>query len=507
MPRIDTSQPTGGRNPRSLLRVCRTAAGCGATVTRRAHGATWASTCAAVWLGAIARAAQTAPAQKPAVLRAAEEARSASALVTSRVEYSRWRRPIGADEPDHTHFYTFECAGNQYVTRYWGDEEGVVRRHPDGRAATVYSFPGPRHMLHDDDGDWVHSEGAPSVEVWDHDTHRPDFGQFELRSVSLNPGGKDMTVDQARRKAGLSPIEYSVATDGELDLVSSTHEGWTLKWWIDRKRNFSIVKSHVLHEGKLLGEMLYHTEEIDGAWFTTRLERYVYDHDVRELREIVQVHHAEFNRPEHPQQLTPEHIGVEVGTSVDFQTNPERSGYWDGDKIIPQDEFFTKLHNGELVRSPGVQKALDSLPRISTPAMFDAAEREAKARDAADQAEPELPKPAADLRRQADSAWARYTRSFIVDYGLDREQTQKAWGVLRDCQEQAARYLKREREAFAKLDAAKPPAGDGAPSSSPAADARAARLREPIDRIFESELKPRLERLPTRAQRQRAEKR
>ncbi|TWT43871.1 hypothetical protein RAS1_02710 [Phycisphaerae bacterium RAS1] len=451
--------------------------------------------------------AACAAAEKPAVLQAAESV--GDSISTARISYSHWIRELDSDEPPHTEFFLYQCAGDRFITRILGDEEGVVLRGRDGRPATQYSFIGPRHVLSDKSGIWIHAEGDPGATVSSVQGRHSESGRvLDLRSFSATPNARG-TMDNLRMAAGLPPATYTTSTDGELDVVETTNEGWTIKWWIDRTRDFNVVKSQTLREGQLLGEVRYQVERIDGIWFPTRVERFRLDSGGDRPIEVLQIHKAEFNRSNQPPALTPADIGVEVGTDVQFNDRPQEDGYWDGEKVIPVDQFFRKLHSGELVRGPGVQAAMERLPRL-TPEILE----EHRAAERAENAQPadetptglELPKPAAALRRQTDSEWARYTRKFIADFSLDREQCQKAWGILRDCQEQAARYLKRERLAFEKLDDAEPGAATGAPASSPAGSARAIRLREPIDKIFEAELKPRLNRLPTRAQRQRTER-
>lgn len=106
-----------------------------------------------------------------------------------------------------------------------------------------------------------------------------------------------------------------------------------------------------------------------------------------------------------------------------------------------------------------------------------------------------------------EGQWEAYVREFIQRYQLDEAQSQKAMSILKDCQEQARSHMakrKHELEALenrAKALANKP---DSAKESAEVNQQRQ-KLLEPIGAIFERQLKPRLERIPTRAQRQAAE--
>lgn len=110
-----------------------------------------------------------------------------------------------------------------------------------------------------------------------------------------------------------------------------------------------------------------------------------------------------------------------------------------------------------------------------------------------------------------EGQWDKYVREFIERYKLNDEQTQKAESVLQDCKAQANRYLLGRKSQMEQLDKqieelkkSKDKDKNKAKRLSSLTDQRN-KLREPINRIFEQQLKPRLERLPTRAQRQAAE--
>lgn len=88
----------------------------------------------------------------------------------------------------------------------------------------------------------------------------------------------------------------------------------------------------------------------------------------------------------------------------------------------------------------------------------------------------------------ANDPWAEYVRAYIQRYRLDADQQQQAWSIHRQVTERRT-SLERRRAT----------PGNGAASTQPAAREAAA-----VDRLFE-QLRRRLERLPTRAQRRAAE--
>lgn len=120
---------------------------------------------------------------------------------------------------------------------------------------------------------------------------------------------------------------------------------------------------------------------------------------------------------------------------------------------------------------------------------------------------PDAAPPGAVVRLVGDGPagmWERYTRAFIRRYQLDDGQEQRAWAILRNCQARGRRYLETHRARFDALEQRAVALGVASAAKGPEAAAirrEAGRLQQPIDDIFERELKPRLERLLTRAQR------
>ncbi len=106
--------------------------------------------------------------------------------------------------------------------------------------------------------------------------------------------------------------------------------------------------------------------------------------------------------------------------------------------------------------------------------------------------------------------WEQYVRDFIDRYQLDADQQGRAYRVLRNCQDQAERMLRSRQPTIDRLDRqAEGLRGQNDQASRQQLEkitAKRARLVEPLDAIFEKQLKPRLEQIPTRAQREAAEK-
>ncbi|MFQ5805722.1 MAG: hypothetical protein ACE5I3_04645 [Phycisphaerae bacterium] len=109
----------------------------------------------------------------------------------------------------------------------------------------------------------------------------------------------------------------------------------------------------------------------------------------------------------------------------------------------------------------------------------------------------------------SESAWEKYVREFIAKYKLNDEQSQKANAVLEECKSQRDRYLRARQGQIEQIDGQiaelkKSKDKNKAKRLAQLTDKRQA-VMEPVEKIFEQQLKPRLERLPTRAQRRAAE--
>ncbi len=106
-----------------------------------------------------------------------------------------------------------------------------------------------------------------------------------------------------------------------------------------------------------------------------------------------------------------------------------------------------------------------------------------------------------------ESQWEAYVREFIQRYQLNDEQAQRAQSILKDCQEQGNSYMAKRKADLEELDKKVQTLTEANKAKELGElNQRRAKLLEPIGRIFEQQLKPRLEKLPTPAQKQAAEK-
>lgn len=108
-----------------------------------------------------------------------------------------------------------------------------------------------------------------------------------------------------------------------------------------------------------------------------------------------------------------------------------------------------------------------------------------------------------------EGEWDKYVREFNETYELNDEQRQQSQTILDDCKTQAQKYVSGNK---AQIDAVEAKEAEARKStdkdkSKTLADLtqQKQKLLEPLTTIFEKQLKPRLEKIPTRAQRKAAE--
>ena len=128
---------------------------------------------------------------------------------------------------------------------------------------------------------------------------------------------------------------------------------------------------------------------------------------------------------------------------------------------------------------------------------------DAEQRQAADaaQAESAPARPDAESEVVPLDKWESYVVTFVRKYSLDAEQTTSAWTIMGDLRARADRYRDRHSAEYARIE------DKLAESDTEAREPLVARreaLDEPLARLFE-ELKTRLERLLTEAQRRAVE--
>ena len=444
------------------------------------------------------------PTEKPLALKKAKENRSALVLQTARIEFSVTDNREG-DFKGQTLFYTFKAAGNDYIMVHQGDQHCIVALDGEGNPVPA-AINKPWHCLYQNGEVWQHPQDSPDAQVWGEELGRHTFSMNDVRELGLNPLLVGGDLDQYLRKLDCPPLEYQTMIVDGLHVVSGTTRDSTYRWWIDPERDWNVVKAEVSSgEKKVIERQFFlQLDPHDGIWFPQRVETSSFAPGVDNPLQVIELHATEFNRVDHPVDLTPADIGVEVGTFVVFHERAENAaGYWDGEDVVSHAEYRERVETGELSTGPSVARALARVnARARLGEMAEQGTSEATT-------QPAPPRYAFHWDR-FETQWEAYTRVFIERYRLSDEQAQKAWTICKDCQAQGRAYVASRRHVFEEIDRRLALIeGSGCSDDDKARrrrlEAERAMNREPLTRIFERQLKPRLDRLPTRAQRQAVE--
>lgn len=344
---------------------------------------------------------------------------------------------------------------------------------------------------------------APSANVFPLAHKLADqFHVADVRQTGMTPTPSTRSPYELLRMGVGAEVRYAEAVEAGLHVVTLDVHGSWLRWWIDPKHGWNAVRSELIRDGVVEAWSVSQLKQFGEAWFPESIVYYAKGHfDGQQPFRVINVSSATFNSPDNAQALSPADIGIEVGTQLIFEdpaVSP-RVQYWDGTQAVTRKEFFARLDRGELQRGPTVQAELERLR--------ERAEREGYPTPPAT-SRPSTASASQPVQVTWESAWTAYTRRFIARFRLNEDQAQKAWQILADCQSQARAYLDRHKDAFAALEQRTAALRELKPAEhekafEPLAVERR-KLMAPVDEIFEKRLKPRLDPLPTRAQRRAA---
>lgn len=459
----------------------------------------------AVMLIFVACVPRDAQGELPDALRRAVEYRQL--LHTAMIELVVTEHRTGGE----TLFYTFRSAGDRVAMLHRGDGDGRVVRQLDNDGqpfVSALSF-APQHALLMEGQIWSANEAEFQARL-----SPPDgaiFDVYDLRNIALNPIScrEGLEALAGRAKTHGVDLTYSSGREGNVETVSAKLGGATLRWWIDPERDWSVVRTEVIRSDGSVVQRSVELAQADGFWFPKRVADVRIADGGAEPICTYEILAAQFNRPEHPQMLDPAFIGVDSGMEVQVQGLPgEPIQYWDGEKLISSEEFQERVRAGTVTFGPKARRQV---------AQLKAANAQRLQREAAGLEPPSLTTAIENFRRYGtnrpgpgglppfESEWEAYTRAFIAKYKLDEDQTQKAWSICDECQARGKDFVRRRHAEITALDAEEAavrakPAEQRAAARRDLAERRA-KLLEPVQRIFDEQLKPRLEKLPTRAQR------
>lgn len=287
---------------------------------------------------------------------------------------------------------------------------------------------------------------------------------------------------------------FSEETRADLVIVTARLAGGArVEWVVNSLKGWNVERVRVLVGDETQRETVSLLKSYDGVWFPEAVTTYVDG----QLASAVQVRGASFNAPEHPQRLTETDLGIEPGMERIAQgagAGSQPRMLWNGTRLVSREDFEAAVRRGEAQFGPTVLAWKQHVQRSGTPAN----ERPDILLRAYD--------PRASIHKKL-SLWEQYTESFIERFKLGDDQTQKARQILKECQDRANSLIDRRKtqieEFYQRVEALRRP-------ESTDEDTWTRIRREEkkaigfLDEIFSDELCPKLDALPSRAQRESA---
>lgn len=412
------------------------------------------------------------------------------AIQTGFVQFTYENLTAHAGEYIH---YTGQLSPSEAVMVNWGNQDGVVLHNPDrdGR---------PHRTLITHDYTWASDDDAVIVARSGRGLDARE-GVFALRALGAGFRCPYSADDQFRLDDELlrGHVQYEQRIEGGMTVVTARSDADPdeVSWWFSPECDWNPVRITHVRDGVVREEARIQMKKFEGVWFPEAVSYF----NGGRLEESFHISGAEFNGMQDKRSLGPEDIGVEPGFIIQ-DLNAKRGDrmlMWDGSEAIPTDEFARRLRSGELARGPGNQAAIDALPDATGPGEGHAHRDSADVKDRLDGAT--LPPMAASLLTE----WQKYTTDFIKRFELDARQTERAETVLEVCERQARKYVAARRAYFEMLAKEQRTLDEKAdPARKNDLERRLADLLHPMKLIFERQLKPGLEKLPTEEQRKKA---
>jgi hypothetical protein len=356
-----------------------------------------------------------------------------------------------------------------------GNSRGYLQEGGDGSPAVRTSH----GVLMKADGEsWQYMKGFANAMYWGDRRKSQSWSGFldyrEPRSLGLNwdPLREELAAGGGIAKEGI--VRYEEEQSGSIHTVTVTNErGNSAVWRINADKGWNPeyieLRSRGGHE---LGRAEILLEQRDGVWFPAAVCRY-------SEGELVGTTVIDINVDKSIKSLSATDIGLEPGAVILGQEGAfgkQATRIWNGENNVTRAEWSAAVKAGMKERGPTIRYALEhGVDHIIGGTS------------------------GASIADDILGAWQRYVVRFIARHRLGQDQREKAWAIYRDCRGRGEQYLDRRKDALREVDAL----SRQAESESEKLAAMKAELRKPLDDIFETDLVPRLDKLLTRAQRER----
>lgn len=404
-----------------------------------------------------------------------------------------------------------------FVSRYARDGDMIYEVRGDKDGWTIHNaqtgegvsrFP-QLHMIRDDAEVWWFQEtglGAklePITRLREKIASNQETGLRDIRALGVYPTSGSINyeagLDWLWGRAGDPFVSFNQRQDGDLFIVTGlTSLGVNVTWYINAARGWNAER--IDYNAGELGtwEMVATLTELGNAWFPEEVRFY----DNGDLTETIVVEQGSFNLPGDKDSFTLTDLGLEPGTNLTILDGVERKEknypIWNGESITTLGEWMEDIRTGKRKHGPTFER-IRGQGHYSSP--YETPEQVERRRQASRLMQTRW------FTERHQRLWERYVRDFLARYQLDAEQTQRAWTIHLECERTATEVMAPRRQEQTALVSEYLAARDAKDPRADELERKLEKLREPIDKTFETQLKPRLDKLPTRTQRRAAEER
>ncbi|HNQ24550.1 MAG TPA: hypothetical protein PKK06_15820 [Phycisphaerae bacterium] len=456
-------------------------------------------------------------------------------------ERSQWRgvnfiwhvRNNCSDGVSYERYYETRVVRDRALEVNKGDAEGLHREDfrntysETGKKLTAEDFglnqyARPRRKLLYEGATWYRKGEQTSTLVsprTDENAYAPDEGTYRPDLLGLFPAWRpeyyeNVFVMPKSFEWTEVPVSYDTARVGAREIVSMAWEQHgtplRLEWELDTQRGGLPVRSGLYAGNDMVWESRISLKQFGQKWYPAQVEMSEFaEHGGKVPYEVVTVDAIECFDPtdEDYEALNPTAaLGVDLGHNIAVRETGSRT--WDGTQFITPDEAV------ELVYGWGVDFGPLWVRDIAREMKITEEEYREKVRQGREEYRRVNGLPAGygefvagQPGQAAEDEWERYTREFVERHKLEGERKDRAYEMLRQCQARRAWYLYKHRDDFQRLEGpaaagASPAKDDGSPRpEATERQEKLRRLRQPIQLIFDRQLKPGVHTLLPKAER------
>lgn len=299
-----------------------------------------------------------------------------------------------------------------------------------------------------------------------------DFRVVGMHALTHTPLRFDPSVPPSATTATYA-VEHA---DGGVDVRCLWQDGATpmeWHWQISPRGAWNAIRFNERRNGQYAARAITDLANRSGVWFPGQTREY--DSNGVLVRTVL-IRDIKVDMPEIPAVLTPAQLGIAAGTKitahhVDGSVTP---GVFDGQRVVS--ELPTSAPGPSPAAVPPFRTGLALLHEMG-------------------------PEQAAETRHTPER-WEAFGQRFSQHFGLDETQSQQVQVVVRDALAAAEQYRTAHRAAYEDLKERRARLAEAAdPLAAQALAAAEIAWRAPLERIFEEQLLPRLERhAPSRPQ-------